>query len=128
MQGLAQAIAGIQQNLQPQAPHPVPFHNNNHRSKLTDFLRSHPPEFSHTIEPVEADDWLKDVERKLNLVQCTPVEKTLFAAHQLRGSAADWWENYCNAHPDAVNIEWAEFADAFRAAHVPESTIDMKKE
>nr|ABA98065.2 retrotransposon protein, putative, Ty3-gypsy subclass [Oryza sativa Japonica Group] len=96
--------------------------------QLTDFLRSRPPEFSQTVEPVEADDWLKDVDRKLNLVQCTPVEKTLYASHKLRGPAADWWENYCNAHPEPTNIAWDEFATAFRAAHVPESTIDMKKE
>nr|CAE05045.2 OSJNBa0049H08.6 [Oryza sativa Japonica Group] len=60
--------------------------------------------------------------------QCTPVEKTLYASHQLRGPATDWWENYCNAHPEPTNIAWDEFATAFRAAHVPESTIDMKKE
>nr|AAS07216.1 putative retrotransposon gag protein [Oryza sativa Japonica Group] len=124
LQGLAAAVAGFQHNAHGNG-HP---HMSNNRSKLTDFLRSRPPEFSQTIEPVEADDWLKDVDRKLNLVQCTPVEKTLYASHQLRGPAADWWENYCNAHPEPTNIAWDEFATAFRAAHVPESTIDMKKE
>nr|CAE04051.2 OSJNBb0062B06.9 [Oryza sativa Japonica Group] len=124
LQGLAAAIAGFQHNAHGNG-HP---HMGNNRSKLTDFLRSRPPEFSQTVEPVEADDWLKDVDRKLNIVQCTPVEKTLYASHQLRGPAADWWENYCNAHPEPTNIAWDEFATAFRAAHVPESTIDMKKE
>nr|ABA94837.1 retrotransposon protein, putative, Ty3-gypsy subclass [Oryza sativa Japonica Group] len=124
LQGLAAAVAGFQHNAHGNG-HP---HMSNNRSKLTDFLRSRPLEFSQTVEPVEADDWLKDVDRKLNLVQCTPVEKTLYASHQLRGPAADWWENYCNAHPEPTNIAWDEFATAFRAAHVPESTIDMKKE
>ncbi|XP_015623718.2 uncharacterized protein [Oryza sativa Japonica Group] len=124
LQGLAAAIAGFQHNAYGNG-HP---HMGNNRSKLTDFLRSRPPEFSQTVEPVEADDWLKDVDRKLNLVQCTPVEKTLYASHQLRGPAADWWENYYNAHPEPTNIACDEFATAFRAAHVPESTIDMKKE
>nr|CAE01541.2 OSJNBa0033G05.1 [Oryza sativa Japonica Group]CAE05974.2 OSJNBa0063C18.15 [Oryza sativa Japonica Group] len=124
LQGIAAAVAGYQHNAHGNG-HP---HMGNNRSKLTDFLRSRPPEFSQTVEPVEADDWLKDVDRKLNLVQCTPVEKTLYASHQLRGPAADWWENYCNAHPEPTSIAWDEFATAFRAAHVPESTIDMKKE
>nr|AAX93001.1 retrotransposon protein, putative, Ty3-gypsy sub-class [Oryza sativa Japonica Group]ABA91620.1 retrotransposon protein, putative, Ty3-gypsy subclass [Oryza sativa Japonica Group] len=124
LQGLAAAVAGYQHNAHGNG-HP---HMGNNRSKLTDFLRSRPPEFSQTVEPVEADDWLKDVDRKLNLVQCTPVEKTLYASHQLRGPTADWWENYCNAYPEPTNIAWDEFATAFRAAHVPESTIDMKKE
>ncbi|XP_066162199.1 uncharacterized protein [Oryza sativa Japonica Group] len=124
LQGLATAIAGIQHNAHGNG-HP---HMGNNRSKLTDFLRSRPPEFSQTVKPVEAGDWLKDVERKLNLVQCIPIEKTVYASHQLRGPAADWWENYCNAHPEPTNIPWNEFAAAFRVAHVPKSTIDMKKE
>nr|ABA98150.1 retrotransposon protein, putative, Ty3-gypsy subclass [Oryza sativa Japonica Group] len=123
-QGLVAAVAGFQHNAHGNG-HP---HMSNNRSKLIDFLRSRPPEFSQTVEPVETDDFLKDVDRKLNLVQCTPIEKTLYASHQLRGPAADWWENYCNAHPEPTNIAWDEFATAFRAAHVPESTIDMKKE
>nr|ABA94769.1 retrotransposon protein, putative, Ty3-gypsy subclass [Oryza sativa Japonica Group] len=78
LQGLTTAIASFQHNAHGNG-HP---HMGNNRSKLADFLRSRPPEFSQTVEPVEADDWLKDVDRKLNLVQ----------------------------------------------SHVPESTIDMKKE
>ncbi|MCL1462802.1 hypothetical protein M3J57_30145, partial [Klebsiella pneumoniae] len=78
LQGLTAAIAGFQHKLYGNG-HP---HIGNNRSKLTDFLRSRPPEFSQTVEPVEADDWLKDVDRKLNLVQCTRVEKKLYTSHQ----------------------------------------------
>uniref|UniRef100_A0A0E0DF71 Retrotransposon gag domain-containing protein n=1 Tax=Oryza meridionalis TaxID=40149 RepID=A0A0E0DF71_9ORYZ len=60
--------------------------------------------------------------------ECTPQEKTLYAAHQLRGPAADWWDNYCVTHPGASTIVWTEFAEAFRSAHIPESIIDLKKE
>lgn len=49
-------------------------------------------------------------------------------AHQLRGPAAEWWENYCTAHEDTATIEWREFAEAFRASYVSESIIDIKKE
>lgn len=123
-----QILQSIAQNLAALNPqhHPAPHHNG--RSKLTDFLRTHPPEFSQTTEPVEVDDWLKDVEWKLDLVQCSPREKALYAAHQLRGPAANWWENYCAAHRDAANIVWVEFAEAFRAAYVPESIYDIKRE
>jgi predicted alpha/beta hydrolase family esterase len=41
------------------------------------------------VELMDADDWLKSVEKKLQLVQCNNREKVLLAAHQLSGLAAD---------------------------------------
>jgi Retrotransposon gag protein. len=118
IQGMVQNIIAMQQqHTQERQPHMV---QDDGKSKLNDFLGSRPPEFSQTNEPIEADDWIKDMERKLNLVQCTPQEKTLYAAHQLRGPAADWWDNYCATHTDASTIVWTEFAGAFRSAHIPE--------
>jgi hypothetical protein len=32
---------------------------------------------------MEAKDWLKSIERKLEIAQCTDWEKVLFVAHQL---------------------------------------------
>lgn len=70
LQGIAQTLAGLEQGqMQSQQPQSTQASG---RSKLIDYLRFHPPEFSHTVEPVEADDWLKDVERKLNQVQMYP--------------------------------------------------------
>jgi hypothetical protein len=31
--------------------------------------------------PMEAEDWLKLIEKKLEIAQCTDQEKVLFAAH-----------------------------------------------
>jgi hypothetical protein len=41
---------------------------------------------------MEAEDWLKGVEKKLVIPQCTDREKVLFATHQLFGTAVNWWE------------------------------------
>jgi hypothetical protein len=51
---------------------------------------------------MDAEDWLKSVEKKLEIAQCSDREKVLFMAHQLFGTVTDWWETYCNPHP---NIE-----------------------
>jgi hypothetical protein len=40
--------------------------------------------------PMEAKDWLKGVEKKLVIAQCTYRETVLFAAHQLFGTTANW--------------------------------------
>jgi predicted alpha/beta hydrolase family esterase len=38
---------------------------------------------------MDADDWLKTVEKKLQVVQCNNRERVLFVAHPLVGPAAD---------------------------------------
>ena len=54
------------------------------------FLKGHPPMFSHAIGPMEADDWLRAVERQLNIAQCDDQQKVLYASGQLQGVALDW--------------------------------------
>jgi hypothetical protein len=53
---------------------------------------------------MEVEDWLKSIEKKLEIAQCNDYEKVLFVTHQLFGTAADWWETYCNSHPNVGAI------------------------
>jgi hypothetical protein len=76
---------------------------------------------------MEAKDWLKGVEKKLMIAQCTNHEKVLFAAHQLFGTAVNWWETYCNTHADVDSITWNEFKARFRNNYVPRGTMKLKK-
>jgi len=52
-------------------------------------MKGHPPIFSHTSEPLQANDWLRSVERQLEIAQCTDMEKVLYACRQLKGAALD---------------------------------------
>jgi hypothetical protein len=76
---------------------------------------------------MEADDWLKGVEKKLVIAQCTDHEKVLFAAHQLFGTVANWWKTYCNTHTDIDSITWNGFKAHFRNHYVPRGTMKLKK-
>lgn len=60
------------------------------RDRRGDFMKGHPPTFSHAADPLQADDWLRAVERQLDVAQCTNQERVLYAAGQLRGAALDW--------------------------------------
>jgi hypothetical protein len=73
------------QAAQPQAPPPPP------RDRFGDFQCTKLPTFSHAVEPMDADDWLRSVDKKLQVVQCSNCEKVLLASHQLSGPAADWY-------------------------------------
>ncbi|MGL6081765.1 MAG: hypothetical protein ACRC4N_04605, partial [Gammaproteobacteria bacterium] len=103
-------------------------HGHQGPSKLAEFMRTRPPTFSGHVTPVEADDWLRVIERKLLITQCSDHEKVLYATHQMEGTAAEWWENFCAAHGAPQNITWEEFTAAFRQYHVPEGIMDLKKD
>jgi hypothetical protein len=94
MQAMLQTLNNMQPNQQ-QAPPPPP----QHQLRLAEFLQTRPTTFSQAKGPMDAEDWLKGVEKKLVIAQCTDREKVLFAAHQLYGTAANWWETYCNTYP-----------------------------
>jgi hypothetical protein len=79
------------------------------------------------MEPMDADDWLKTVERKLQVVQCNNREKVLLASHQLIGPAADWWDAYVEAHEEPDTINWNEVKMAFRSHDIPQGIIKLKK-
>ncbi|WP_430283730.1 hypothetical protein, partial [Pseudoalteromonas sp.] len=65
------------QAAQPQAP-PPPL-----RDRLGDFQLTKPPTFSHAVQPMDADDWLKTVEKENHVVQSNNRDKVLLAFHQL---------------------------------------------
>jgi hypothetical protein len=47
-----------------------------------------PPTFSNSSDPLQADDWLKFVDKMLNIAQCSNREKVLYASGHLTGPAA----------------------------------------
>ena len=97
--------------------------------KRGEFLRGHPPVFSHATDPLEADDWLRAVEKQLNIAQCDDQQKVLYASGQLQGEAQDWWEAFEYGRPtNAPPITWQEFRENFRSYHIPEGLIELKQE
>jgi hypothetical protein len=76
---------------------------------------------------MEAEDWLNGVEKKLVIAQCMDREKVHFAVHQVFGTAANWWETYCNTHADVDSIMRNEFKAHFCNDYVPYGTMKLKK-
>jgi hypothetical protein len=111
MQAMLQSLQQLQPNQQPQqqqqAPPPLP------QSRLEEFLRTHPCNFSQAKDPMDVVDWLKSVEKKLEITQCSNHERVPFLSFQLFGTMADWWETYRNTQLNAETISWNEFNDHF---------------
>jgi hypothetical protein len=68
LQTMQQTLVNL--HVQPQVPPPS-------RDKLGDFRRTKPSIFSYAVELMDVDDWLKSVEKKLQVVQCNNHEKVL---------------------------------------------------
>jgi hypothetical protein len=47
------------------------------RDKRAEFMRGHPPVFAHSSDPMDAEDWLHNMERELHTAQCDDREKVL---------------------------------------------------
>jgi hypothetical protein len=69
------------------------WYNNRNETTYVDFTDTHPPVFTRADEPLEADDWLRTMEQKFDLINYTDYQKPVFTAQQLRGAAGAWWAN-----------------------------------
>jgi hypothetical protein len=63
VQAISQTLAAIQQQ---QQPPPQPQMPQMPRDKCAEFMRGHPPTITHSSDPMNAEDWLRTVERELH--------------------------------------------------------------
>jgi hypothetical protein len=61
------------------------------------------------------------------VVQCNNHEKVLLASHQLTGPTTNWWDAYMEDHEEPDSINWPKFRATFRAHHVPQGVIKLKR-
>ena len=78
-------------------------------SKLSDFQRTKPPSFSQAIDPLDADDWLRTMEKKLEVSRTNEGDRVPFVTHYLEGAAAIWWENEKGMGTAEEEITWSRF-------------------
>jgi hypothetical protein len=101
LQTMQQTMVNMQQ-----APQHQPAPQSQQRDKLGELQRTKPLTFSHSVEPIDAHDWSKTIEKKLLVVRCSNRERVSFAAHQLVRPAADMWDAYVEDHEEPETINW----------------------
>jgi hypothetical protein len=118
---MANTITNMQAQMNQAPPPPA-------RDRHREFMSHKPPSFSHSTDPLQADDWIKTVEKMLNIIQCTDREKVLYASGILEGTATDWWNAYTAAHDTPNTITWQEFRNKFREHHILKGLMKLKKQ
>jgi hypothetical protein len=75
-----------------------------HIHQISDFHRLRPPKFGGSVNPIEADDWLREIERKLHVIHANDRDRVLLTIQQLVGPALAWWQSYKEVNPEARNM------------------------
>ena len=119
-QSLSEMMKGFSHIIEHQGPARPPH------SKLNDFQRTQPPKFAYPQDPLEADDWLRTIEKKLEVARVSETDKVPFATHYLEGSASIWWDNLREVHSGGEPISWTEFKNQFHRTHIPASLMNIK--
>ena len=63
LQNLTATVANMQAQQNQQAPHAAKQPRDRHR----DFMSHHPPTYSHSVNPLDVDDWPKIISKKLDI-------------------------------------------------------------
>jgi hypothetical protein len=72
-----------EQHQLPPPPPPAPL-----RDKHREFMSHKPPIFSNSFDPLQGDDWMKSVDKMLNIAQCNDREKCYM--HRVASLAPLW--------------------------------------
>jgi hypothetical protein len=65
-------------------------------------------------------------ESKFGLLHCSKLQKTLFVAQQLHGSASAWWATYTATLQDNHQVSWNEFCKVFYECHISAGILRRK--
>jgi hypothetical protein len=77
VQAIGQTLVAMQQ-VQQQQPPPQPQMPQMPRDKRAEFMRGHPLVFAHSADPMDAEDWMRTMERELHTTKCDDREKVLY--------------------------------------------------
>ncbi|XBH55617.1 hypothetical protein VPH35_077670 [Triticum aestivum] len=94
---------------------------------LQDFIRLNPTIYRSSTQPLDADDWLRDITYEMESADVAPASYVTFASFFLKGPAAQWWDSHRRTLPAGTIITWPDFQAAFRARFIPQGVMDRKK-
>src|SRR3954464_8522734 len=94
---------------------------------LRDFMRLNPPTFHQPAQPLDADDWLRDITRQLEFAGVHAADYVNFASYFLRGPAAKWWDTHKGSLAEGTVVTWNDFKTTFRARYVHQAIMNRMK-
>nr|POE84169.1 hypothetical protein CFP56_46130 [Quercus suber] len=91
-------------------------------SALEKFRKLDPLAFKCIEDPVETNNWLKEIERLFRAIEVSDEQRVILAVFVLKGDALEWWESIERTHGREV-ITWQHFVELFRKSYSPNSLM-----
>ena len=92
LQVMIKAICGLTNIVQHQVGATNPT------SALEKFRKLDPPIFKGTKDPIETNNWLKEIERLFRATEFSDEQQVILAIFVLKGDALEWWESTKRTH------------------------------
>lgn len=89
------------------------------------FRRLNPPTFIEAKDPIEAENWLRTMERMFTYAHVEETEKVICASFMLRGSAGHWWDTLVSMG-ETVDLTWGKFCEIFRTKYFSTTVRNQK--
>ncbi|XP_062014164.1 uncharacterized protein LOC133730626 [Rosa rugosa] len=85
---------------------------------LEQFTKLKPPQFNGIGEACEAENWLRQILKILDILRTPEQYRVSLAVHQLVGEADNWWDTVRSLRTVA-DLTWAEFEQLFLERFFP---------
>ncbi|XP_061357106.1 uncharacterized protein LOC133301486 [Gastrolobium bilobum] len=99
------------------------------RERILNAFRKHsPPHYKGGRDPIVALEWLQEMKRIFQVMECDPNMKLLYVVYLLQGDAADWWNNVRNPlECQGYAFTWPLFERHFLMKYSSEETREKKR-
>ncbi|XP_057969459.1 uncharacterized protein LOC131158612 [Malania oleifera] len=98
---------------------------------IDQFTQPKPFVFMGSVDLVQAKNWIEEIEKILDVLNCTKKKKVAFATFKLSGEAERWWKSVrmLEEHRSIiVAISWAHFRELFFGWYFPATVRNAKME
>ena len=90
-----------------------------------DFRKSKPPIFKGLPDPIMAEEWLRQMKRKMNNLKVPGNLRVVIASTYLEGQAYHWWESM-EGMQETANMNWEVFERIFLEKYFPSTVREAK--
>ncbi|XP_050233342.1 uncharacterized protein LOC126681830 [Mercurialis annua] len=83
--------------------------------------------FGGTTDLVEAEEWLRNTERVLDIIECTLEQKIKYVVSLFKKDDLDWWETVPGSGNRPLTLTWDDFLRKFGERYMPPVYRHKKK-
>ena len=99
---------------------------NQNVSLIRDFKALVPPIFRGGTNFLEAEHWLKEIKKILDVMVVSEERRVSLASFMLRDEADSWWDMIKSTH-DVAQMKWTKFEELFLANYFLEAIRRQKR-